>query len=64
MYIILYRRPICYIHTKVRRRGHQCITVETQSFTDHCHKQLNGVLQCIQISNAGETRTEERFLTI
>ena len=31
---------------------------------DHYYKQQNGVLQCIEIPNACETRKEERFLTI
>ena len=39
-------------------------TRETRSFTDHYPKQQNGVFQCIEISNACETRKEERFLTI
>ena len=33
-------------------------------FYGHYHKQQNGVLQCIEISNACETRKYERFITI
>ena len=46
------------------KRSRNRITDEIRSFTDHYHKQQNGILQCIEISNASETRKEERFLTI
>ena len=52
------------------KEDHDCVAIcnsitdEIRSFMDHYHKQQNGILQCIEISNAGETRKEECFLTI
>ena len=37
------------------------VTDEIRSFTDHYHKRKNGILQCIEIFNVGETHKEERF---